>query len=91
MLTALGRRGPDSAGVALYGDHGDSMLVVRVKLGEQGRGETRGSAGKERVQDFCSVIEHVGPGRVPASGRGLPGGSDCLERAIEQREKTSKW
>ncbi len=33
MVNALGCRGPDSAGVALYGDpHG---LVLRVKLGEQ--------------------------------------------------------
>ncbi len=34
LLTALGRRGPDSAGAALYGD--PPGLVVRVKLGERG-------------------------------------------------------
>jgi methylamine---glutamate N-methyltransferase subunit A len=35
MLTALGCRGPDSAGIALWGP-GDDGLVVRVKLGEEG-------------------------------------------------------
>jgi len=33
MLTALGCRGPDSAGIALWGP-GDDGLIVRVKLGE---------------------------------------------------------
>jgi len=36
MLNALGCRGPDSAGVALYGDNPDSQLVARVALGEHG-------------------------------------------------------
>src|SRR5262245_16636130 len=35
MLKALGRRGPDSAGVAVYGHGLDGDLVLRVKLGEQ--------------------------------------------------------
>ena len=34
MLTPLGRRGPDSAGAALYGD--PAGFVVRVKLGDRG-------------------------------------------------------
>lgn len=38
MLTALGCRGPDSAGVAVWGDAADG-LVVRVKAGEQGEPE----------------------------------------------------
>lgn len=33
MLSALACRGPDSAGVALYGANGAEQLVVRVKLG----------------------------------------------------------
>jgi len=36
MLDALGCRGPDSAGVALFGAAADNKLVVRAKLGEQG-------------------------------------------------------
>ncbi len=35
MLTALACRGPDSAGIALWGRNDDG-LVVRVKLGDQG-------------------------------------------------------
>jgi glutamate synthase domain-containing protein 1 len=36
MLSALGRRGPDSAGVAFYSDRNDDGLVFQVKLGEDG-------------------------------------------------------
>ena len=41
MASGLCRRGPDSAGVALYGAPRKNRLKVRVKLGEQGdlRGE----------------------------------------------------
>lgn len=34
MLEALGRRGPDSAGVAVYNHELDSDMVLRIKLGE---------------------------------------------------------
>ena len=57
MLTALGRRGPDSAGVALYGDLGDGKLVLRVKLGEHGRLETKAAQVKESVKDVASAVE----------------------------------
>src|SRR5262245_64322842 len=40
MLTALGCRGPDSAGIALWGG-GDEGLIVRVKLGDAGDLEPR--------------------------------------------------
>src|SRR5215831_5890496 len=36
MLNALACRGPDSAGVALFGPPGD-RFVLRVKLGDAGR------------------------------------------------------
>ena len=36
MLHALGCRGPDSAGVALFGAPNDNRFAVRVKLGEGG-------------------------------------------------------
>lgn len=35
MLGALGRRGPDSAGVAIYGHTLDGDLALRIKLGEE--------------------------------------------------------
>src|SRR5437867_1901073 len=34
MLAALGRRGPDSAGAALYGPGDPHTLILRVKLSE---------------------------------------------------------
>ena len=34
MLTALGVRGPDSAGVALYGPPENGAFTLQVKLGE---------------------------------------------------------
>jgi methylamine---glutamate N-methyltransferase subunit A len=40
MLTALGCRGPDSAGIALWG-RGSADLLVRVKLGDGGDLEAR--------------------------------------------------
>jgi glutamate synthase domain-containing protein 1 len=36
MLNALGCRGPDSAGVALYGKTPDSQMVARIALGQHG-------------------------------------------------------
>jgi glutamate synthase domain-containing protein 1 len=83
MLTALGRRGPDSAGVALYGDHGDGKLVLRVKLGEDGQLEAKGAEVKERVQNIASVVEMSLQGdyvRLVVEYRGEP---TRLERAIE--------
>jgi glutamate synthase domain-containing protein 1 len=83
MLTALGRRGPDSAGVALYGDYGESILVLRIKLGEHGCLETKGAQVKEKVKDIASVVEMSLQGeyvRLVVEYRGDP---NRLERAIE--------
>ena len=41
MLRALGCRGPDSAGVALFGAPDDNRFAVRVKLGEGGDLQSR--------------------------------------------------
>ncbi len=41
MLRALGCRGPDSAGVALFGAPDDNRFIVRVKLGESGGVESK--------------------------------------------------
>jgi glutamate synthase domain-containing protein 1 len=41
MLRALGCRGPDSAGVALFATPDDDRFTVRVKLGESGDLESR--------------------------------------------------
>jgi len=57
MLTALGCRGPDSAGVALYGNPAASGVVVRVKLGERGAFDEKGQQVAERVRSLASLSE----------------------------------
>ena len=53
MLTTLGRRGPDSAGAALYGD--PQGFVVRVKLGERGDLGPRAAEVAERARALTWV------------------------------------
>src|SRR6266511_2500459 len=53
MLMALGCRGPDSAGVALYGNPAASGVVVRVKLGERGAFDEKGQQVAERVRSLA--------------------------------------
>src|SRR5712692_490472 len=72
MLTALGRRGPDSAGVALYGDHSENVLVLRIKLGEQGLHKVEGAQITETVKDLAPVVEESGAGiEVVSMGKRL--------------------
>lgn len=54
LLTALARRGPDSAGAALYGD--PEGLVVRVKLGERGDLAPRAAEVAERARALTRVL-----------------------------------
>ena len=56
MLTALGRRGPDSAGAALYGEL--PGVVVRVKLGEHGDLAPRAAEVADRVRALTRVTGH---------------------------------
>ena len=55
MLQALGCRGPDSAGVALFGAPDDGRFVVRVKLGDEGNLESRAHQIEERLKAFHGV------------------------------------
>lgn len=54
MLTALSCRGPDSAGIALWGP-GDDGLIVRVKLGDGGDLEARRREVLRRVRRTTRV------------------------------------
>ena len=53
MLNALGARGPDSAGVALYGQKKDKGMVVQIKLGKQ----KEATLIVEQLEEFGSVDE----------------------------------
>ena len=57
MLSALARRGPDSSGVALYGDHGSDNYVVRIKLGEQGPFDAIAARVIEQVNGVGSILD----------------------------------
>jgi glutamate synthase domain-containing protein 1 len=57
MLDALCRRGPDSAGVALYGTEKNDDLVLRVKLGEHGDFHEKGQRIAEKIKSFAAVRE----------------------------------
>jgi methylamine---glutamate N-methyltransferase subunit A len=59
MLQALGCRGPDSAGVALYSQQHDGDLVLRVKLGEQGDFAARSKHIAERLQAAGCTLGEV--------------------------------
>ena len=58
MLSALSRRGPDSAGVALLGKPHEDRLLLRLKLGEQGNLEARGQAVLAEVNKRVPVRKH---------------------------------
>ena len=53
MLNALGARGPDSAGVALYGQKKDKGVVVQIKLGKQ----KEATFIVEQLEEFGSISE----------------------------------
>lgn len=83
MLTALGRRGPDSAGVALYGDHSENVLVLRIKLGEQGLHKVEGARITETVKDLAPVVEESAQGEYLRLVVDYQGDPTILERTIE--------
>ncbi|MAP87430.1 glutamine phosphoribosylpyrophosphate amidotransferase [Candidatus Poribacteria bacterium] len=53
MLDALGARGPDSAGVALYGQKKDKGMVVQIKLGKQ----KEATFIVEQLEEFGTISE----------------------------------
>jgi glutamate synthase domain-containing protein 1 len=59
MLQALGCRGPDSAGVALYNHQRNGDLVLRVKLGDHGTFADRGKQIANRVQHAGTMLGEV--------------------------------
>ena len=68
MLTALSCRGPDSAGIALWGS-GEDGLVARVKLGDGGDLEARRREILSRARRATRVLASVGSGLAPPPRR----------------------
>src|SRR5439155_22358111 len=61
MLQALECRGPDSAGVALFGAPQDHRFAVRVKLGDDGDF-------KPKVEKLAKVAESLGATELAKAG-----------------------
>jgi methylamine---glutamate N-methyltransferase subunit A len=90
MLRALGCRGPDSAGVALFGIPDGDAFAVRVKLGEGGdlAGKARQIAGYVETAQGCSQFSSTSAYvRFLASGEidlnGLASVIESLDGAFE--------
>jgi glutamate synthase domain-containing protein 1 len=87
MLRALGCRGPDSAGVALYGAPDDGRFVVRVKLGDDGGLESRAHQISSRLESF-SGVSHFST--IGAYARFLVSGDTDLKRLTDAIESLDK-
>src|SRR5690349_10724895 len=58
MLTTLSCRGPDSAGVAMFGHAEEGHWILRVKLGEHGDFREKGCAVTEELRKLVAVRAH---------------------------------
>ena len=56
MLSTLSCRGPDSAGVALFGQSQDPNLLLRIKLGERGNFREKGAQLVDRIGKVAPVM-----------------------------------
>lgn len=83
MLTALGQRGPDSAGVAWYGERNDGALVLRVKLGEHGDFAERATAVRQQVGAVAAILEQQQNQEYLRLVIGFEGDPVALQTSIE--------
>jgi glutamate synthase domain-containing protein 1 len=83
MLRALGCRGPDSAGVALFGAPDDDRFVVKVKLGDGGDLASRALQVSGRLEAF-SGVSHFST--TAAYARFLVSGDTDLKRLTDSIE-----
>jgi glutamate synthase domain-containing protein 1 len=83
MLRALGRRGPDSAGVALFGAPDADQFVVRVKLGDDCDLDSRAHQISGRLESF-SGVSHFST--IGAYARFVVSGDTDLKRLIASIE-----
>jgi methylamine---glutamate N-methyltransferase subunit A len=83
MLTALGRRGPDSTGVALYTNRADGAHLMRVKLGEPAEVEARAAEVLRRVRTVARIYEHEHTGAYLRLALDFAGDPQALLASIE--------
>lgn len=80
MLRALGCRGPDSAGVALFGVPDDGRFVVRVKLGDGGDLQSRALQVSAQLESFGGTSHFS---TIGAYARFLADGQTDLRRLTD--------
>ena len=83
MLEALGCRGPDSTGVALYADRAPDVLILRIKLGDGPEAAGRAEPVVARAAAHGRVRRQAVQGdylRLEVEGAADPG---ALEHAVE--------
>ena len=83
MMDALECRGPDSAGVALYGPRHEGHMVLKIKLGHESDGDEDGVRVAERVRELGPVREASTTAEYLRLVMDYQGGLDELERLIE--------
>ena len=86
MLEALDCRGPDSAGVALYGPPLNGDFVLKIKLGDRGPFEEQSQRVTERAESLGTVREAVATGpylRLVLAYQDDPGQLDGLIEAVD--------
>ena len=83
MLNALACRGPDSAGVALYGNRPNGDLVLRIELDENGVFEEQARQVVDRVGALGRVCEADSTGACLRLVIEYGGDAQVLEHTIE--------
>lgn len=83
MLNALGRRGPDSTGVAIYGPVPEDQLALCVKVGEDGIPAGRVETVLGRVEAIAPITQSAVIGDFLKLRIRYEGELDRLEKAIE--------
>jgi glutamine phosphoribosylpyrophosphate amidotransferase len=83
MLDALGRRGPDSAGVALYAARPDGTHLLRIKLGDHGSHEARAAEVLRRVAQAAAILEQDHNGEYLRLAVGYEGDLQSLQASVE--------
>ncbi|MBI4551099.1 MAG: glutamine phosphoribosylpyrophosphate amidotransferase [Candidatus Latescibacteria bacterium] len=83
MLQALGRRGPDSAGIAVYGPEDDETVILRVKLGEHTVPAGRKDQVVAQAETLARVTQAVVTGEYLRLVVEYDGQPAALQQAIE--------
>ncbi len=83
MLDALGRRGPDSAGIAVFSPQNGNRIRLRVKLGDADAPSERTDAVKTQVGTVATIEDATVTGSYLRLEVSYDGNPEALQHAIE--------